>query len=146
MQLPKQNAKHQAIKIIADRGGTIRTAEAIAAGIHPQTLYSLRDTGNLEQISRGLFRLAKLEPISNPDLVTMVLRIPRATVCLVSALAFHGITTQIPHEVSIALEKGSRRTSPGVSAHPGLSFLSGTSAGRGGDSYRRRCPSANLLG
>lgn len=88
-------------------GGTVRTAEAVRAGIHPRTLYELRDAGDLEQVSRGVFRLSEQEPLSNPDLVTVALRVPRAVVCLVSALSFHGITTQIPHSVAIALEPGS---------------------------------------
>lgn len=101
-------------------GGTIRTAQALSAGIHPRTLYALRDSGELEQISRGVFRLSVQEPLSNPDLVTVALRTPRAVVCLVSALAFYGLTTQIPHAVSIALEPGSespRIDYPPVSIH-----------------------------
>ena len=58
--------------------------------------------------------------MSNPDLVTVALRCPKAVICLVSALAFHGITTQIPHAVSIALEKGAespRIDYPPLSVH-----------------------------
>lgn len=101
-------------------GGAVRTAEAVRAGIHPRTLYELRDTGDLEQVSRGVFRLSEQEPLSNPDLVTVALRVPRAVVCLVSALSFHGITTQIPHAVAIALEPGSespRIDYPPVTVH-----------------------------
>jgi predicted transcriptional regulator of viral defense system len=87
-------------------GGTMRTAEALRAGIHQRTLYAMRNQGELIQVSRGVFRLADLGPISNPDLVTVALRIPNAVICLISALSFHEITTQIPHEVSIALKKG----------------------------------------
>lgn len=47
--------------------------------------------------------------MSNVDIATVAARIPRAVVCLVSALAFHDITTQIPHAVSIALEKGAEQ-------------------------------------
>lgn len=101
-------------------GGAVRTAEALRAGIHPRTLYELRDAGDLEQVSRGVFRLSVQEPLSNPDLVTVALRVPRAVVCLVSALAFHGITTQIPRVVSIALEPGAetpRIDYPPISVH-----------------------------
>lgn len=101
-------------------GGAVRTAEAVRAGIHPRTLYELRDAGDLEQVSRGVFRLSEQEPLSNPDLVTVALRVPRAVVCLISALSFHGITTQIPHAISIALEPGSespRIDYPPVSVH-----------------------------
>jgi predicted transcriptional regulator of viral defense system len=83
-------------------------SEALAAGMTRYTLYSLRDRGVIEQVSRGVYRLAELPPIGNPDLVTVALRIPDAVICLVSALAFHGLTTQIPHQVSFALPRASR--------------------------------------
>lgn len=82
-------------------------SEAMAAGINRYALYSMRDKGTIEQVSRGIFRLSNLPPISNPDLVIVALRAPKAVVCLISALSYHKITTQIPHEISIALERGS---------------------------------------
>ena len=88
----------------------MRTSEALRLGIHPRTLYALRDTGVLEQLGRGLYRLAELPPLSNPDLVIVALKIPKAVVCLVSALAFHELTTQIPQAVDIALPSGTTRT------------------------------------
>ncbi len=92
--------------LLQKKGGLIRTAEAISAGIHPRSLYYLRDTGFLEQISRGIYRLSEQEPIGNPDLVIVAVRIPKAVICLISALAFHEISTQIPHKVEIALCSG----------------------------------------
>jgi predicted transcriptional regulator of viral defense system len=89
-----------------DKGGIIRTTEAIREGVHPRTLYQLRDNGTLQRLSRGVYRISERKPLSDPDLVTVSIRVPRGIICLVSALAFHGITTQIPHAVSIALEKG----------------------------------------
>lgn len=84
-------------------------SEAIERGITRYTLYSLRDKGIIEQISRGVYRLADLPPISNPDLVTVSLRFPNAVICLISALAFHEITTQIAHDVFVAVPRASRR-------------------------------------
>lgn len=101
-------------------GGTIRTSDAIKQGIHCRTLYALRDNGLLTQISRGIYRLAQLEPIANPDLVTVAARTPNAVVCLISALAFHNITTQIPRTVSIAIPKDAkppRIDYPPITAH-----------------------------
>jgi predicted transcriptional regulator of viral defense system len=87
-------------------GGLLRTAAALRAGIHPRTLYDMRDEGIVEQLSRGLFRLASLPSLSNPDLVTVAAKIPAAVICLISALAFQEITTQIPHVVHVALPRG----------------------------------------
>lgn len=100
-----QNAR----KIFTRCGGTLRTTEAIAGGIHPRTLYAMRDTGEIEQLSRGVYRLAGLPPLSEPDLATIAKRIPQGVVCLISALAYHELTTQIPHEVHIALPRTARR-------------------------------------
>lgn len=100
------SAAEEAKRLIREKNGVIGTAEALRAGIHPRVLYALRDSGELVQISRGVFRLADQQPISNLDVFTVAARIPRAVICLVSALAFHDITTQIPHAVSIALERG----------------------------------------
>jgi predicted transcriptional regulator of viral defense system len=51
----------------------------------------------------------ELPPIGNPDLVTVALRVPNAVICLISALAFHEMTTQIPHGVFVAIPIQSRR-------------------------------------
>ena len=98
----------------------IRTADAIQNGIHPRTLYQLRDNGTVERISRGVYRLAELAAISNPDLVTVASRVPNAVICLISALSFHDLTTQIPHVVSIAIQRDSRSPRidfPPISVH-----------------------------
>jgi predicted transcriptional regulator of viral defense system len=88
-------------------GGILRMADALRAGVHRRTLYQLRDTGVIEQLSRGLYRLADAPPLGHPDLVTVALRVPKGVVCLISALAFHDLTTQVPHEVSVAVPRDS---------------------------------------
>jgi predicted transcriptional regulator of viral defense system len=93
-------------KIFRDRGGLLKTGEALSAGIHPRTLYEMQRSGILEQLTRGLYRLADLPPLGNPDLVSVSLKIPNSVICLISALAYHEITTQVPHEVYLALERG----------------------------------------
>lgn len=112
--------KKQAEEIFRKHGGQLRMSEAIAHGITRYMLYSLRDKGVIEQISRGVYRLAELPTISNPDLVTVSLRFPRAVVCLISALDYHDITTQIPHAVSVAAPRNTRTPSidfPPIQVH-----------------------------
>ena len=112
--------QERAEAIFREHGGQLRMSEALDYGITPYMLYALRDRGVVEPVSRGIYRLAELPPLSNPDLVTVSLRYPNAVICLVSALAFHNITTQIPHEVSVAVPRGSRPPSlehPPVRAH-----------------------------
>ena len=99
----------KALNIFREHGGILRTSRARRLGIHPRTLYAMRDSRLLEQLGRGLYRLSDLPPISDPDLATVALKIPQAITCLVSALAFHGLTTQVPHVIDISLRGGSRR-------------------------------------
>ena len=98
-----------AIAIFEENDGLLRTTEALEKGIHPRTLYHLRDEGVIESVSRGIYRLTSLPPLSDPDLVTVALRVPRAVVCLVSALSYHGVSDEIPHEVHIALPRGTKK-------------------------------------
>jgi predicted transcriptional regulator of viral defense system len=113
-------ACQKALDAIREMGGTVRTIDAIQAGIHPRTLYQLRDSGELEVLSRGVYRLMDQDQLSNPDLVIIAKRAPQAVIFLISALAYHDITTQIPHTVSIALPKGAetpRIDHPPISVH-----------------------------
>ena len=107
--MSEQSASEKAIALFREHGGTLRTSEALRLGIDSRTLYGLRDAGILEQLARGLYRLADLLPLSDPDLVIVTHKIPQGVLCLVSALAFHELTTQIPHAVDLALKSGSQR-------------------------------------
>ena len=104
-------------RLFRQKGGLLRTSAALRAGIHPRILYKMRDTGIVEQLDRGLFRLASLPAPANPDLLTVAAKAPAGVVCLISALAFHEITTQVPHEVHVALPRGAE---PPRLRHPPL--------------------------
>lgn len=93
----------KARRVFSQHRGMLRTSDAIRLGVHPRTLYALRDSGEIEQVARGFYRLSKKPALTNPDLVAVALRIPRAVICLISALAHHGLTTQVPHTVDVAL-------------------------------------------
>lgn len=96
----------RAVSIFKRKGGLLKTTEILKAGIHRSTLYDLVKDGQLERISRGVYRLTDSPPLSNPDLILVAKRIPRGVICLLSALSFHNITTHIPHEIHIALSYG----------------------------------------
>ena len=104
-----QNSVKAAETAFRKHGGMLRTSEAIALGIHPRTLYRLRDSNRLVSVSRGLYRLADLPELSEPDLVPVATLVPQSVVCLISALAFHSITSEIPHEVYVALPRSVKR-------------------------------------
>jgi predicted transcriptional regulator of viral defense system len=91
--------------VIALRGGTARTRDILAAGVHPRRLYAERDAGTIVEVSRGVFALAEAPP-AEPDLVAVAARMPRAVLGLVSALHLHGLTTEIPRAVHVLLPRG----------------------------------------
>ncbi len=99
----------QAIEIFEKNQGILRTHECIKLGIHPRVLYKMRDQGILEQLARGVYRLTTIPDFSEPDLVLVSKKIPHGVVCLISALAYYGITTQVPHFVYIAIPVKSRK-------------------------------------
>lgn len=108
-RLPSENAIRHAVEVFKRSGGTLRTREAAEGGVHYSTLYGMRDAGLLEQLSRGVYRLAELPGPSKYDVVTVAARVPGAVLCLVSALDFHEIGTQIPSAVNIAIGPKDRR-------------------------------------
>jgi predicted transcriptional regulator of viral defense system len=87
-------------------GGLLRTSDALRRGIHPRTLYALREQGTILAVARGTFLLADHRQSEHLDLAVAGARHPRGVVCLVSALAWHDLTDQIPHEVHLALPPG----------------------------------------
>lgn len=89
----------RAMNQITKMGGVIRTKQVIDKGIHYRTLAELVHSGKLEMVSRGVYKLSDTDPISNPDLFTVATRIPQGVICLISALSFHNLTTQIPNRV-----------------------------------------------
>jgi predicted transcriptional regulator of viral defense system len=114
-----QTAIETALQIFK-KNKVMRSAEIFEAGIQPRTLYQMRDDGLLVQEGRGLYRLANEQIWSDPDIALVSLRIPKGVVCLISALYFHQITTQIPHEVYMALPKDSEK--PRIQ-HPPMRFF-----------------------
>ena len=82
-------------------------SEARAAGLSAEKLYAWRDQGILDQVGRGLYRWAD-EEVVDQDLLEIAHRAPRGTLCLVTALARHGLTDAIPPRIDIAIPRGSR--------------------------------------
>jgi hypothetical protein len=90
---------------------TFTYAQARNAGLSKHTLYRLRDGGRLAAISRGLYRKAGAEP-ADTDLIAIAVKAPRATLCVESALARHGLSDAIPVAPDVALPRGTRIPAP----------------------------------
>jgi predicted transcriptional regulator of viral defense system len=95
-----------ALQTFRENGGTLRTRDLIALGVHTDALYALRDSGHIVELGRGLYRLAESGEAEHPDLALVAARAPDAAVCLISALSYHDITTQIPSSVHLAVPRG----------------------------------------
>lgn len=67
------------------------------------------DAGVLQKLSRGLYRLSELPPVTDPDLVTIAMRIPHGVITLVSALVFHELTLEVPRQIQVAVKAGSEK-------------------------------------
>jgi len=99
-------AVQRAKDLLRSQSGAFRTGEAMKAGIHPRTLYAMRDHGAVEQLARGMYRFADMPAMGNPDLATVALKVPKGVVCLISALSWHEMTSEIPHAIYLALPRG----------------------------------------
>lgn len=87
----------------ADLGAFFRPSQGEEAGITRQELRTLVQSGVVERIARGLYRLADLEPTEHYSLAMVCARVPNSIVCLLSALSVHGIGTQVPAAVWLAI-------------------------------------------
>jgi predicted transcriptional regulator of viral defense system len=67
------------------------------------------ERGQLKRVGRGLYVPAKVKATEHHTLVEAAARVPHGVVCLLSALRFHGLTTQSPHEVWLAIDVKARR-------------------------------------
>lgn len=104
----KQNSPSQFALDLIDSTGLVRPSDLEKAGISRQYVYRLCDSGVLRRIGPGLYMRADAEISENISLATVARRVPAAVVCLLSALRYHELTTQIPHRVWIALPPRSR--------------------------------------
>ncbi|MBI4305680.1 MAG: transcriptional regulator [Chloroflexi bacterium] len=86
-----------------------RDLEPIGVSFHD--LQGLVKAGTVEKVGSGLYRLASAHPTENETIAMVSSAVPRGIVCLLSALRFHGIGTQSPHEVWIALDRKARKPS-----------------------------------
>jgi predicted transcriptional regulator of viral defense system len=95
----------------------LRSRDVVAQGIHTGTLTRLARAGSLERVGPGRYRLTQQPSVTEQhDLVVAAASIPQSVVCLTSALQFHGIGTQLPVEVWLAVPRGTRV--PRLSAPP----------------------------
>jgi predicted transcriptional regulator of viral defense system len=93
-------------------GAFFRPGQLEAIGITYDQLRRLEAAGTIERVSRGLYRFSAAEPTEHYSLAAVCARIPRSIICLLSALKVHGIGTQLPREVWLAIPHKARPPRP----------------------------------
>jgi predicted transcriptional regulator of viral defense system len=92
---------------LARQKGTLCPSDLHDIGIPRVILTRLTASGQLHKIARGLYRLPDARISEHESLTTIAMKVPQAVFCLLSALQFHEITTQLPRQVWIAMPRGS---------------------------------------
>lgn len=87
--------------------GFLRTSDLDTIGAPRVVLTRLSTSGQLERVGRGLYRLPGNPMSEQEDLATIAVKVPKAVFCLLTALQFHELTTQLPRQVWIAMSRGS---------------------------------------
>lgn len=118
-----KTAPAQAALSLARRLGVLRVRDAMSAGIHPEVLRRLVAAGELTKTGRGMYAAASTDSSEHASLAHAATRVPSGVICLLSALAYHGIGTQMPHEVWMMID--TRAHKPRVD-HPPMRFVRGS--------------------
>ncbi len=105
---------------LLERIGIARSRDLERAGVTRTQMRRLRERGLIERVARGLYMLPGSARTERHDLAEAARRVPRGVVCLLSALRFHGLTTQNPFEVWMAINRKAWR--PAVE-HPPLRLV-----------------------
>lgn len=97
----------QRVLQLVRKNGWLRASDLADAGVPRAVLTRMAASGQLERAARGLYRIPDSGSSEHEGLVTVASKVPQAVVCLLSALQFHGLTTQLPWQVWFAMPRGS---------------------------------------
>ena len=104
------NRTEQILKLAKEKG-IIQANDLEPLGITRNYLYKLCKEGLIIKTARGMYMLPDAPITENQNFIEIAKKIPNAVVCMISALSFHRITTQIPHEIWIAVPRDTWRPS-----------------------------------
>lgn len=91
------------IKYFRDHKGYARMKDMKASGFQTRDIRKLIENGRIVKVKPGLYRLADIQPQESSGLVEICLAMPKAVICLTSALAFHQLTTFVPSSITFAI-------------------------------------------
>ena len=99
---------HSQLLALAHRRSVLTAKDVSQIGIHSQQLTRMVKSGILERLARGQYRLSNSPITEHHGLVMASRAVPRGVICLLSALSFHRIGTQLPADIWIAVPRGTR--------------------------------------
>ncbi len=102
-QMVEKKTQKQRLLSYLDTHSPARARELEEAGISAATISRTVTSGEVMRIGRGLYTLPGSEPDTHESLIEVTKRAPKAVICLTSALAFHGLTDQLPRKIWIAI-------------------------------------------
>lgn len=97
----------QRVLDLASRKGLLRASDLEAIDAPRVVLTRLTEAGLLDRVGRGLYRLPNHPGSEHEGLATIATKVPQAVFCLLTALQFHELTTQLPRQIWIAMPRGS---------------------------------------
>lgn len=101
--MPRPGSQRDAATVLLKAQGMVRLAELRAAGITAATMSRMERDGEVLRLARGLYQLPDAPLDADHSLAEAAKRVPKGVVCLVSALAFHQLTDQLPRKVWLAI-------------------------------------------
>ena len=105
LHMSRKSIKRKQVLQLARKMGVLRVSDLTSRGIHPEYLRRLHQKGLLIRTGRGLYVAADTDVSEHHALVHVAKWIPHGVGCLLTALQFHEIGTQAPHEIWIALDR-----------------------------------------
>ena len=106
--MPASSRIDRVLKIVRAMG-VVRPKDLASHGIAPIYLGRMCQCGLLTKVARGLYTAAGHEPTVHHTMVGVSKRVPRGVICLLTALRFHGIGTQNPADVWLAVDRKAQR-------------------------------------
>lgn len=133
---PMADSTTEKVQRFVRENGIVRARELEEEGYPTALLYRLRDRGDLRQLGPGLFMHPDAEVTEHHSYAVASKLVPDGIICLLSALAFHEIGTQLPSRIWMAIESHSRRPAPSYGPKLRFAWYSGPAFHEGWDAHQ----------
>ncbi len=107
--MDKELTVQERLFLLFQSEGMLRLSEIKKLGIHYEQVRRLYKEGKLKKLSKGIYTIAEYDVTEHHSIAEICKKVPNAVICLLSALIFHDLTTQMPHEIWIAIGNKAHR-------------------------------------